>query len=114
MGQIHKGRGPFEALRPTQPARKVDPCIYESYNPLAYWKGDPNSEALQQWDIGRQKQVVILIRTSSSIRAGSGRGMRQQKNTALLSGWGLSLPEKALVGMRAICSASRLLPTQSS
>ncbi|MGE0766238.1 MAG: helicase-related protein [Hyphomicrobiaceae bacterium] len=33
------------------------------YNPLAYWTGDPDSEELQQWDIGRQKQVVILIRT---------------------------------------------------
>lgn len=33
------------------------------YSPLAYWKGDRNSPDFQKWDEGRQKQVVILIRT---------------------------------------------------
>ncbi len=33
------------------------------YNPLAYWIGDEDSEEYQQWDVGRQRQVVILIRT---------------------------------------------------
>jgi superfamily II DNA or RNA helicase len=33
------------------------------YNPLAYWKGDRESEEFKKWDEGRQKQVVILIRT---------------------------------------------------
>lgn len=33
------------------------------YNPLAYWKGPEDSDEYQQWDAGRQKQVVILIRT---------------------------------------------------
>ena len=31
------------------------------YYPLAYWKGDRRSA--YRWDEGRQKQVVILIRT---------------------------------------------------
>ena len=33
------------------------------YYPLAYWKGDKNSADFQKWDEGRQKQVVILVRT---------------------------------------------------
>ena len=33
------------------------------YNPLAYWKGDKDDPRLKDFDIGRQKQVVILIRT---------------------------------------------------
>ena len=33
------------------------------YYPLAYWQGDKNSADFQKWDEGRQKQVVILIRT---------------------------------------------------
>lgn len=33
------------------------------YYPLAYWKGDVNDPRLKDFDIGRQKQVVILIRT---------------------------------------------------
>ncbi|MDS4058089.1 MAG: helicase-related protein [Candidatus Contendobacter sp.] len=33
------------------------------YYPLAYWIGDKDSPDFQKWDEGRQKQVVILIRT---------------------------------------------------
>ena len=33
------------------------------YYPLAYWKGDKTDPSYQKWDEGRQKQVVILIRT---------------------------------------------------
>ncbi len=33
------------------------------YYPLAYWKGDRDSAEFEKWDEGRQKQVVILIRT---------------------------------------------------
>lgn len=33
------------------------------YYPLAYWKGDKTSADFQKWDEGRQKQVVILVRT---------------------------------------------------
>jgi superfamily II DNA or RNA helicase len=33
------------------------------YYPLAYWKGDANSQAPGSFDEGRQKQVVTLIRT---------------------------------------------------
>ena len=33
------------------------------YYPLAYWKGDRDSPEFKAWDEGRQKQVVILIRT---------------------------------------------------
>ena len=33
------------------------------YYPLAYWKGDKESPEYRKWDAGRQKQVVILIRT---------------------------------------------------
>ena len=33
------------------------------YYPLAYWKGDRDSPEFKRWDEGRQKQVVILIRT---------------------------------------------------
>jgi superfamily II DNA or RNA helicase len=33
------------------------------YYPLAYWKGDKDSEEFKKWDEGRQKQVVTLIRT---------------------------------------------------
>ena len=33
------------------------------YYPLAYWIGDKASPDFQKWDEGRQKQVVILIRT---------------------------------------------------
>jgi len=33
------------------------------YYPLSYWKGDKDDPEYQSWDAGRQKQVVILIRT---------------------------------------------------
>ena len=33
------------------------------YYPLAYWKGDKESSAYKSFDEGRQKQVVMLIRT---------------------------------------------------
>ncbi len=33
------------------------------YYPLAYWKGDKSGPDFEKWDEGRQKQVVILIRT---------------------------------------------------
>lgn len=33
------------------------------YYPLAYWKGDKESSAYRSFDEGRQKQVVMLIRT---------------------------------------------------
>jgi superfamily II DNA or RNA helicase len=37
--------------------------VLSIYYPLAYWKGDKDSPQLTKWDEGRQKQVVILIRT---------------------------------------------------
>lgn len=33
------------------------------YYPLAYWKGDKESESYKSFDEGRQKQVVTLVRT---------------------------------------------------
>ena len=37
--------------------------VLSIYYPLAYWKGDKESPDYKKWDEGRQKQVVILIRT---------------------------------------------------
>ncbi|MEI7636600.1 MAG: helicase-related protein [Syntrophus sp. (in: bacteria)] len=43
---------------------KVKPLfVLGIYFPLGYWKGDKESLEFKKWDEGRQKQVVILIRT---------------------------------------------------
>ncbi len=43
---------------------KVNPLfVLGIYYPLLYWKGDKEDPSYRTWDEGRQKQVVILIRT---------------------------------------------------
>ena len=43
---------------------KVSPLfVLGVYYPLSYWKGDKDDPDYKKWDEGRQKQVVILIRT---------------------------------------------------
>lgn len=55
------------------------------YYPLAYWKGDRDSAAFKSFDEGRQKQVVMLVRTlflkrfESSARAFEGSCWRLLK-----------------------------------
>lgn len=43
--------------------KKYPLFVLAIYNPLAYWIGDPDDPRYKSFDIGRQKQVVILIRT---------------------------------------------------
>lgn len=43
--------------------KKTPLFVLGIYYPLAYWKGDKENPDYKRWDEGRQKQVVILIRT---------------------------------------------------
>ena len=71
------------------------------YYPLAYWKGDKDRPAFRSFDEGRQKQVVILIRTlflkrfESSARAFEGSCWRLLQK---LLAWVTVMPNPTTTG----------------
>ena len=56
--------GALLGQRAHRPSSKDNPLfVLGIYYPLAYWKGDKESATYRSFDEGRQKQVVMLIRT---------------------------------------------------